>query len=306
MISRFLTTALILGGLGLLATYFFDRDRVLALLPDFVGSSSPGGSSPSGSAPAMSRGSIVMASWNLRSNLRADEKNLDLAESLAPIVGRFDVLAIQGVDSRNDAFLKDIVMSLATEGRNYRVAKSGGLGPLDRREQLAFFYDADTLEMDPTTYVVGDPDGLFQYPPFVAAFRVVGPGEDRRFTFTLVNVRLDTQDAGVEINFLDDVFRAVRDDGREEDDVILLGTLHNGPNRFGDLRRIPHLTWAIEGKATTVGGIEPMDNIVFDGRATAEYHGDSGVLGLPEDMSQFLHRPIWASFGIEEALPGGR
>jgi hypothetical protein len=312
---RFLTPLLILAGMGVLGIYFFDRDRILDLIPNLVSSTTPS-SQPGQPSPALSRGNIVIASWNLQANTSFSARDTSLSETIAPIVSRFDVVALQGLSLQDDPLLDAVMDELAAQGRNYRLVKSGPIGMTATPEQLAFIYDAQTLEIDPTTYVVGDPDGLFRFPPFVGAFRVLGPSPQTAFTFTLVNTRLDQREAPLEINFLDDVFRAVRADGREEDDVILIGTLQTSPDRFGDLRRIPHTAWAIEGRPTTLLGSGPLDNLVFDGRATAEYRQTSGVFELPQETPsnggipvssgpQLTHRPIWASFGIEEAIGTG-
>ena len=85
-------------------------------------------------------------------------------------------------------------------------------------------------------HFVEDPAGRFRYKPLVAAFRVRGPAPAEAFTFTLVDVQTDPKRVAAELDLLAAVFRAVRDDGRNEDDIILLGDLETDS-------RTPGPTW---------------------------------------------------------------
>ncbi len=124
----------------------------------------------------------------------------------------------------------------------------------------------------------------------------------------------DPDEVEAEVNALDDVFRAVRTDGRDEDDVILLGDLNANDTQLGELARIPYLAVAVAGTPTNTRGTEQYDNLLFDARATAEFTGRSGVLDL---MKQFRltqeealavsdHCPVWAEFSVYEGGQPGR
>jgi hypothetical protein len=113
---------------------------------------------------------------------------------------------------------------------------------------------------------------------------------------------------------LDDVLRAVANDGRGEDDVILLGDLNADDHHFGELAMMPYLAWAISGRATNTLGDKLYDNILFDSRATTEYLGRSGAVDLMLEFKlnkkQALaisdHLPIWAEFSLREGNRPGR
>jgi hypothetical protein len=180
------------------------------------------------------------------------------------------------------------------------------------RQYSAFIFDRATIEVDRATVaVVVDPTHKFRRPPLVAAFRARGPDPSEAFTFTLINVHTDAQQAAEELDALADVFRAVRDDGRGEDDIILLGNLGTDERHLGRLGKVPHITPAVAAGSASVGGLRLTDNLLFDRRATVEFTGRSGIVDLvreaglsPRDAAELSDHPaVWAEFSIYE---GGR
>ena len=180
------------------------------------------------------------------------------------------------------------------------------------RQYSAFLFDRATIEVDRATVAtVVDPAHKFRRPPLVASFRVRGPDPSVAFTFTLINVHTDAEQAAEELDALADVFRAVRDDGRGEDDIILLGNLGADENHLGRLGMVPHITPAVTAGSASVGGMRLTDNLLFDRRATVEFSGRSGVVDpvregylSARDAAELSdHLPVWAEFSIYE---GGR
>ena len=125
-----------------------------------------------------------------------------------------------------------------------------GRSPFDveyfRQTARLRIFDRASVEIDRTQlYTVDDPDDLLHREPLVGWFRVRGPPPDQAFTFSLINIHTDPDEVQHEINVLDDVFRAVRDDGRGEDDVILLGDLNADDRHLGQLGQIPGIRCVI-------------------------------------------------------------
>ena len=95
--------------------------------------------------------------------------------------------------------------------------------------------------------------------------------------------------------------------------MILLGDLNVDEYHLGLLGSLPGIRWAISGQMTNTRGTKSYDNLVFDGRTTREYTGNSGVLNLLTEygltMDQALdvsdHLPVWAEFSIYETEQGG-
>ena len=133
------------------------------------------------------------------------------------------------------------------------------------------------------------------------------------FTFTLINVHTDPDIVATEMSVMDDVYRVVRDDGRDEDDVIILGDFNADDAHLGELGQVPGITWAISGIPTNVRRTKQYDNIVFHSQATREFVGRSGVVDFMRDYNLSTeealevsdHLPVWAEFSIYEGgTPG--
>jgi hypothetical protein len=161
---------------------------------------------------------------------------------------------------------------------------------------------------------VEDPDDLLHREPLVGWFRVRGPEPSQAFTFSLVNIHTDPDEVKTELNVLDDVFVAVQNDGRNEDDVIILGDLNVDDRHMGELGQLPNITWCISGVPTNVRGTQLYDNIVFSKRSTVEFSGRAGVydfmrefnLSQDEALEISDHIPVWAEFSLYEGGVPGR
>ena len=159
---------------------------------------------------------------------------------------RFDLVAIQGVRGKNQGVLVRLIEQLnAASGRSYDFATC----PTQHRDALehysAFLFDRARIEVDRTTvHFVDDRQGRLRIKPLVGLFRVRGPDPAQAFTFTLVNVETDPDHAAAELDVLAEVFRAVRDDGRGEDDIILLGDLESDDQHLGQLGKLLGVTAA--------------------------------------------------------------
>lgn len=267
------------------------------------------------SAPPVERSgnTIRVASFNIQVFGEKKLSKPEVADVLARVIRYFDVVAIQEIRDANDDFLQRFVSQVNSSGAYYDYVIGPRLGRSNSKEQYAFIYNAASLECDrQNVYTVDDPDDLLHREPLVAGFRVRGPPPEQAFTFTLVDIHTDPDEAQVELNVLDDVFRAVRDDGRGEDDVILLGDLNADDHHFGELGQMGYITWVITGMPTNTRGTHLYDNILFDSRTTVEYDRRAGVFDLMNEfhlsMEQALavsdHLPIWAEFSLMEGGKG--
>ncbi len=234
---------------------------------------------------------------------------------LARIARNFDVLAVQEIRSKDQDILPRFVDKINETGRSYDYVIGPRLGRTDSKEQYAFVFDTASVEVDRTQlYTVDDPDDLLHREPLVGWFRVRGPPPESAFTFSLVNIHTDPDETDMELDVLDDVMRAVRNDGRNEDDVILLGDLNVDDQHMGDLANLSGVAWVISGVPTNVRGTAMYDNIVFHSLATGEFTGRAGVfdfmreynLTIDEALEISDHLPIWAEFTVYEGGQPGR
>ena len=237
-----------------------------------------------------------------------------VVDRLAQVIRRFDVVAIQDVRARDQGILLEFVEQINTGERHYDFATPPSVGREPVEQYSAFLFDRATVEIDRSTVcVVQDDAGRFRREPLVASFLARGPSPNEAFTFTLVNVHTDPSRVVAELDLLDDVFRAVRDDGRGEDDVILLGDLGVDDRHLGALGQVPNITWAISDVPSTTRGTRLVDNLLFDRRATQEFTGRSGVVDLIREFELSMrqaveisdHLPIWAEFSVYEGGQAG-
>jgi endonuclease/exonuclease/phosphatase (EEP) superfamily protein YafD len=155
---------------------------------------------------------------------------------------------------------------------------------------------------------VQDPDDRLHREPLVACFRTRNAPPQQAFTFTLVNIHTDPDEVPQELAALADVIRAVRNDGRREDDVLLLGDLNADERMLAGLAQATGCSLVVSGVPTNTRGSKTYDNILYARNATAEYTQQWGVVDFAREYQltdqQALevsdHRPIWAEFSVYE------
>jgi len=258
---------------------------------------------------------IRIASFNLQ-NLDAGKLNSGhVGRILTDTIRLYDIVALQEISPDDRGVLPKLLEKVNADGRHYALVDQPGTASTASQTRSAFLFDRASVAVDNSTVcLVKDEGRRLRHEPLVAAFIVRGPSPEEAFTFTLINVHTDSENTARELDVLDDVFRAVRDNPRNEDDVILLGDLNVDQEHLGQLMDIPHIGWALSGTPTMVRRTHLADNVLFDRMATVEFTGSAGVLDLMEhfDLSkeQALavsdHFPIWAEFSIHEGGQTGR
>jgi endonuclease/exonuclease/phosphatase family metal-dependent hydrolase len=264
-------------------------------------------------ATAVAEGeSIRIASFNIEVFGISKLSKSHVMQVLAQVARRFDVLAIQEIRSVDQTVLPRFVELINSQGARYNYQIGPRLGRTSSKEQYAFIYDSTRIEIKPgSVYTVSDPEDYLHREPLVAGFRVRGPRPDEAFSFKLINIHTDPDEADLEVDALARVFLEVQRDGSGEDDCILLGDLNVDEYHLGHLGQIPGIVCAISGKKTNTRQTKAYDNILFDRRATTEYVGRSGVLDLMAEFNlskdQALdvsdHLPVWAEFHVREGQP---
>jgi deoxyribonuclease-1-like protein len=306
---------LVLAALVGIGGFFFVQNFQVSGLEDLGKLLPTEPSRPTAGAPiAPARGETLrIASFNIQVFGQSKLAKPQVMDALARVVRNYDVVAIQEIRSDNQNVMPTFVDLINAGGaRHYDYVIGPRLGRTSSKEQYAFVFDTASVEVDRSQlYTVEDPDDLLHRPPLVAWFRARGPPPEQAFTFTLVNIHTDPDEAVQEVNALAAVYRSVRDDGRGEDDVIILGDLNVDDRKMGLLGQISGMTWAISGVPTNTRQTKQYDNLVFHSLATREYTGRSGVFDFMREFNltteQALeisdHLPVWAEFSVYE---GGR
>ena len=299
----------------LLQNYSVDGLKGIKLGPRDPGQGSSADAFPVSTPANVSQDTIRIASFNIQVFGRSKLEKPTVMETITRIVQQFDVVAIQEIRSREDDILPRFVDMLNAGGRHYDFVIGPRLGRTVSKEQYAFVFDQETIEVDRNQlYTIHDPEDALHREPFVGWFRARAAPSHQAFTFSLINIHTDPDDVKTEVDALDDVFAAVRSDGRQEDDAILLGDLNADDKHLGQLGRMANLHPAISGTATTVTGKKQYDNLIFDRLATTEFTGRAGVLdflrqyNLSGDAAKEIsdHLPVWAEFSVLEGGQVGR
>ncbi len=261
------------------------------------------------SRSALEKKSLRIATVNLGPLDRKKLNTRHVAARLVDLFRRYHIVAVQDVRSHTQGLMLDLVQRINADGAKYDFAIPPRVGREPVEQYSAFVFDSAAVDIDrETVYEVGDPSEQFVHRPLVASFRAAGPPPLEAFTFTLVNVQVEPTRLETELRLLADVFRAVRDDGRGEDDVILLGYLGVDERHLGELGEVPNLMWCVTGIPTTTRGTRLSENILFDSRATVEFNGRSGVTDLISELDMTIreavevseHLPVWAEFSLFE------
>jgi len=269
------------------------------------------------SAPPVTRAgeSIRIASFNIQVFGSSKIQKPRVMDILARIVRQFDIVAIQEIRAKDQDIVPRFVELINAADRQFDYVIGPRLGRTSSKEQYAFIFDRASIEVDRSQlYTIDDPDDMLHRPPLVGWFRVRGPPAEQCFTFSLVNIHTDPDEVDLELDALDDVFRVVRDDGRKEDDVIILGDLNVDDRHLGQLGQLSGISWVISGIPTNTRGSEQYDNFVFHQGATREFTGRGGVydfmreynLTQDEALEVSDHLPVWAEFSIYEGGEIGR
>jgi len=311
-----LLTAIVVGGWYVFTHYEIGGVDSLRVAPRAgQESEAPQGAAEEREQPPVPEGreTIRIATVNLGPFDQHKMSKQYVVDRLVEVIRQFDIVAVQDVRARDEGILLQFLDQINSDGAHYDFATSPKVG-LDPVEQYsAFLFDRATVQIDRSTVSpVKDPADRFRREPLVASFQTRGPPAAETFTFTLINVHVDPSHAD-ELDLLDDVFRAVRDDGRGEDDVILLGDLGTDDQHLGQLREVPNITWALSGVPSTTRGTRLVDNVLFDRRATAEFTGRSGVVDLIRQFDLSMrqaveisdHLPVWVECSVYEGGQAG-
>ena len=228
-------------------------------------------------------------------------------EISADICQQFDAVAIQ---NDSELSIRQLVNELNRRGLDYRYVDRR-----DANQKFGIIFNQQALMLDDQHwYTVNDPENLFLYEPLVAWFRARNVNERESFTFTLANIQLNPNKPGQEMAYLGELFRAIRNDGRGEDDILLAGDFYSSDTQLQKVQSPMRLASAIINTATNTRNDAQLDNIVFDDAATIEFTGESGVydfmkrfnMTLTEALEVSSRMPVWAEFSVVEGQSPGR
>jgi endonuclease/exonuclease/phosphatase family metal-dependent hydrolase len=294
---------------------FFILQQIAANGWKIPGLQLPGVALVTSAPPPRGSDTIRIATWNIQVFGEAKLNDPAAMQVIVSVIKNFDLVAIQEVRAQSQDILPHLVALLNADGQfQYDYVIGPRLGRTNSKEQYAFVFDTASIEVDRyQLYTIDDTkDDLLHREPLVGWFRArLAPEKQAQaFTFSMVNIHTDPEEVDRELKALDDVFYAVRDDGRNEDDVILLGDFNVNDQNMGELGTIKGLVKLVTGTTpTNIRHTAQYDNIVFQRDATPEFTGSGGVFDFLRAFNLRLegeadrvsdHLPVWGEFSVYE------
>jgi endonuclease/exonuclease/phosphatase family metal-dependent hydrolase len=253
--------------------------------------------------------SLLVGSFNIQVFGGKKVGNSDVTRILVDLVRKFDLVAIQELRSTEQNVLDRFLEMINSQGANYRYVVGERQGYTISKEQYVYVYDATKLKVIERPFLVPDSTNQMHRPPLATRFQSTEIPDQQAFSFTLLNVHTDPDNVTTELKILETLLAWVRSQMPYEDDVILLGDFNAPTSLILEFRLLPSQFAAIRDNWTTnVRENRNYDNLVFDGAATSEFTGKSGVLNfrqlyqlqLEDALTVSDHFPVWAEFSIFE------
>ncbi len=248
---------------------------------------------------------IKIASFNIQIFGQDKIKKSEVMKIITRIVKEYDLVAIQEVRSTEQNIIPTLLDYINDVDTKYDYVISERLGKTNIKEQYAFVYNTKTVSLIPnSSYVVKDPDDVFEREPFVASFK------SGNFDFTMVDNHIKPEDAEAELKHLEVVIDNIYNSSSEKD-VIVVGDM-NADGKYLNENKLavilPEWTQMIGNNEDTT--VAASDNtydrmMTRDTTAKVEYTRKSGAFrwdteyGVtdPELIKNVSdHYPVYAEF----------
>lgn len=250
-------------------------------------------------------GSIKIASFNVQIFGQTKINKPEVMDVLSKVIKRYDVVAIQEVRSKKQNVIPTLLSYVNDANTNYDYIISQRLGRTGSKEQYAFVYNTKTVDLiSESSYVVDDPDDVFEREPFVAFFR------SGNFDFKLANNHIKPEDVSAELSQLAVVINEIYDSSTEKD-IIVLGDMNADGSYFNEDNLVVIFPLWIqlignEEDTTVAVSNNTYDRMMTrDTTANVEYTGKSGVFRWDAEYGvtdfSFIkkvsdHYPVYAEF----------
>ena len=259
------------------------------------------------------RESLTIASFDLNDFHDGKLESSNTSRALVKILSRFDLVAIQGIQSPDHDTLPRLMDHLKQVNSHFDYVIGPRSSHTAFHHQFAFIYNRQVVELDRAqVYTVHDPDDVISHNPLVGWFRARGTSEDS-FTFTLVNLSIDPTNRETELGYLQKIKLAVKGDGHQEDDILLVGNFQENSLTLLNRKLLSGCDYVIRQDTTDLQGQRQLCNMAFSVRATTEFTGRAGVhdflteqnLSIQEARKVSVHLPVWAEFFTREGAASG-
>ncbi len=199
---------------------------------------------------------------------------------LSKIIRNYDVIAIQEIRDSSQTtlpMLRDAVNSMGSPQYEYVVSER--LGRTASKEQYAYLYNTQTIQLFGSPYTYPDTNDQFQREPYVSEFKA----KNGNFDFVLITIHTDPDNATQEINDLPMVIEDARGKYQGEGDFIIMGDLNADCTYFNENGQSPLRSndyyWVINDSidTTTKSTDCTYDRIIITTPAKTDFTGEAGV-----------------------------
>lgn len=231
----------------------------------------------------------------------------EVMEVLADIIRTYDIVAIQEIRDSSETALPFLVDLVNSDGSQYSYVVSERLGRTTSKEQYAYIYDTDTIEMTGTAHTYPEPEGTdpFHRQPYITSFKTIGGNYDA----VLMVIHTDPDEATEEINALAEVVEYARNAYPGEQDFILMGDFNADGSYFDEDSTSDisgdEFTWVIDNSqdTTVASSSNTYDRIVltdtYDYIDSAVFRFDNEYgLNSTETAAVSDHYPVYVEFDI--------
>ncbi|XP_075250980.1 deoxyribonuclease-1-like isoform X2 [Convolutriloba macropyga] len=226
---------------------------------------------------------------------------------------RHDVMLLQEIRDKDSSSMYALFDKIKEVAPKYKMAMSERLGRTSSKEQYVYLYRSNKLKLD-TSYVYPDPTDIFERPPYIAKFSVIGTN----FAFAMIGIHAKASSKMTfdEIQALYDVAENVKVD-LNLNDIVIIGDLNadcsylsNSKKSKLNLVKDTSYHWAIgNNEDTTVKESTncAYDRIIYTGDTLKQGFERYGVVNLEveynigEKQAGKIsdHYPVYAVFNIK-------
>lgn len=251
---------------------------------------------------------IEVAAFNIQVFGKTKASKPEVIDILSSIIRNYDIVAVQEIRDSSQTALPALVEGVNSTGMEYKFIVGERLGRTTSKEQYAYLYNNETIELIGSPYTYQEPEGTdtFHREPYTAYFRV----KNSSFDFVLMTIHIDPDEATHEINGLPAVIEDAKPRFPGEEDFIVMGDFNADCTYFDEEGPSPlrssEYHWLINNTfdTTTKTTDCTYDRIVITTPTLSDFSGDAGVFRF--DLTYNLtnknttavsdHYPVYAVF----------
>eukprot|EP00931_Biecheleriopsis_adriatica_P090618 TRINITY_DN64580_c0_g1_i1.p1 TRINITY_DN64580_c0_g1~~TRINITY_DN64580_c0_g1_i1.p1 ORF type:complete len:342 (-),score=58.27 TRINITY_DN64580_c0_g1_i1:50-1075(-) len=267
---------------------------------------------------------LRLCAFNVQVFGRSKMSKPGVAEVLAKVVRRCDVMLIQEIRDSSSEAIQELLSAVNAEGDDFEMFLSPRLGRSTSKEQYGFFFRKSEVVLTPKYLVEGKLGAAFARPPYIVEVLPRHAASWRSWPVGLIPLHATPKKVFEELSSLEGVYSEYAKKsflGRAA--ALVLGDLNAGCGYLSSKKKeelsMPHFQWYIDDDADTTTGksVCPYDRFLAAGPAQSMIlKGSASVFRFDAeyglDASSALdvsdHYPIeillqWPNADLELALP---